>query len=99
MKYSENIYKKALASLAALRETLSEEERYTVDFIAEAIAEKGDRDTGSSTNADRIRAMSDEELSDVVYGPCQIKGHGGCNEPDKGCRECTLDWLRQSADK
>lgn len=63
MKYSENIYMKALAALAALRTTLSEKEQHTVDFAAEAIAEKAGRDTGPATNADHIRSMSNEELA------------------------------------
>ena len=44
MRYSDQTYRVALASLAALRETLSDEERLTLDFVAEAIAEKADRD-------------------------------------------------------
>lgn len=44
MKYSEQTYREALASLARLRETLEERERPTLDFVAEAIAEKADRD-------------------------------------------------------
>lgn len=44
MKYSEQTYKEALTSLARLRETLEERERPTLDFVAEAIAEKADRD-------------------------------------------------------
>ena len=44
MRYSEQTYRAALASLAELRGTLSDEERPTLDFVAEAIAEKADRD-------------------------------------------------------
>lgn len=45
MKYSQETYEKALASLAKLREqSTSESERNTIDFIAEAVAEKADRD-------------------------------------------------------
>ncbi|MPN49484.1 hypothetical protein SDC9_197105 [bioreactor metagenome] len=46
------------------------------------------------TNADRIRAMSDEELAECVLGPCQFES-SLCIEPRKGCKECTLDWLKQ----
>lgn len=44
MQYSEQTYKKALVNLARLRETLGEHERAAVDFVAEAIAEKADRE-------------------------------------------------------
>lgn len=45
MKYSQKTYEGALASLAELREQVaSDSERTTIDFIAEAVAEKADRD-------------------------------------------------------
>lgn len=44
MRYNEQTYRAALDSLAQLRETLNEHERLTLDFVAEAIAEKADRD-------------------------------------------------------
>ena len=52
------------------------------------------------TNADRIRAMSDEELCafivDVPAIPCDEKisammKENGCND----CEKCVMDWLRQ----
>ena len=43
------------------------------------------------TNADRIRAMSDEELAMCLY---EIGYDGGW-----GALEGTLDWLRQPAEK
>lgn len=62
----------------------------------------------SITKADRIRAMTDEELADMFEswiqdcgcnnvpckGPCEenIKKYG-----DKSCLECWLDWLKQEA--
>ena len=49
-----------------------------------------------TTNADQIRAMSDEELA------LEMMAKGGCphdcEEPedmDTDCRLCWLDWLRQ----
>lgn len=54
------------------------------------------------TNADRIRAMTDEELaeflgkvSDGGYGMC-APGHYDCTGKDS-CAPCWLDWLRQEA--
>ena len=51
------------------------------------------------TNADRIRAMSDEELADHIMGyvrceACEREFHIECN-PLKTCRGVWLDWLKQ----
>ena len=44
------------------------------------------------TNADRIRAMSDEELADFISA-CGCPDHArSCT---KSCTECTLKWLKQ----
>lgn len=47
MKYSNEVYIGALQALAALRSKVSDKKKATIDFIAEAIAEKGDRDRGN----------------------------------------------------
>ncbi len=52
------------------------------------------------TNADRIRAMSDEKLA---YWMTHLHEDGHClNErcqifQDKTCEECVIDWLKQPA--
>jgi hypothetical protein len=46
------------------------------------------------TNADRIRAMSDEELADVVAnGVGCVRKAPHCMEED--CTPCILQWLKQ----
>lgn len=54
------------------------------------------------TNADRIRAMTDEELAKVLRRPCDIVDHiptEWCNGRNCGYR-CALDWLKEEvADK
>ena len=48
------------------------------------------------TNADRIRAMSDEELADLIYreiGYCAPTGD--CEKTSNDCKACWLDWLHQ----
>ena len=51
------------------------------------------------TNADRIRAMSDEELADWLY--MWAGGAPNCDRelserPDhKKCRDCWLEWLKR----
>ncbi len=47
------------------------------------------------TNADRIRAMSDEELSEIIMCPCETV-RDECL--DKSCVACCLEWLKQSAE-
>ena len=50
------------------------------------------------TNADRIRAMSDEKLADVVANGvgCVLKAPH-CMDVD--CTPCILKWLQQSAEE
>lgn len=52
------------------------------------------------SNADRIRAMSDEELvSFMMYPVCKYTGcKGDCTEKNigvTGCRKKILNWLKQ----
>lgn len=51
------------------------------------------------TNADRIRAMSDEELAKFIASAAIA----GCPEQGRDCREscaiCFLEWLKQSAEE
>lgn len=52
------------------------------------------------TNADRIRAMSDEELRELFMfdTPCEmIVNSGNCLGSPCNCRECILIWLQQPA--
>ena len=51
------------------------------------------------TNADRIRAMSDDELADFMNR--DISGcppTGDCNKASDDCKACWLEWLQQPAD-
>ena len=56
------------------------------------------------TNADRIRAMSDEELAnwlDYMYGRCDWcdtnkVGTDDCS--DIACTDCIFEWLKQPAE-
>ena len=45
------------------------------------------------TNADRIRAMSDEELAKMVKIGCPPDIERSC--VGRICEQCWLDWLRQ----
>lgn len=77
MKYSDEIYEGALRALAQLRETLTEEQRPTLDFVADAIAEKGDRDKAGAAPGGWIdvkdRLPERYETVIVHYGNGKIK--------------------------
>ena len=74
-------------------------ERKTKDneLLAQKIVELRSRTV--KTNADRIRAMSDQELAVVIMCPMEIEDkNAAC---DKGlaysCVECSLQWLQEPA--
>ena len=72
--------------------------RYTIlrealDMAIAALMEQEGKDTYVPTNADRIRAMTDEELAAVIMCPHQIDGKTDCTEPN--CFRCSLKWLQQ----
>lgn len=51
------------------------------------------------TNADRIRAMSDEELAELVNSPCPPTTpcvEDAYGEPN--CKNCWLEWLKEEVD-
>lgn len=48
------------------------------------------------SNADKIRAMSDEELADILK--C-VPDYTDCPHGADDCRKCILDWLRQEAEE
>ena len=60
-------------------------------------------DKPPKTNADRIRAMTDEELADLVspLSCCHEKGQDCMKYSDgtggRNCYKCWLDWLKQEA--
>lgn len=47
------------------------------------------------TNADKLRAMSDEELAEFVYNCDCPPAPMNCQH---SCIQCWLDWLRQEAE-
>ena len=50
------------------------------------------------TNADRIRAMSDEELAKIIEHELGCPVTGDCEKMSKDCKACWLDWLQQQAE-
>lgn len=55
---------------------------------------------GKSSNADRIRAMTDEELAEFIGGdPMHDICPSDCFEdPDRPCKVCVLKWLKQEGE-
>ena len=55
------------------------------------------------TNADRIRAMTDEEMAEFMSNKvdcqyCNVKTEW-CSESEIACRRGWLDWLKQEAEE
>lgn len=53
------------------------------------------------TNADRIRAMTDEELAELMMFNCECfctAEKSGCMENDRTCKQAWLEWLKQEVD-
>ena len=70
--------------------------RYTIlrealDMAVKALEDVADKNVGKMTNADRIRAMSDEELAEFLY---QVGYDNGW-----GMKEYALEWLQQPAEE
>lgn len=68
-----------------------------LDMAIAALMEPEGKDTYVPTNADRIRAMTDEEIAEVssfrfcpsemIDKPCTFRN----------CKECWIEWLQQPA--
>ena len=70
--------------------------RYTIlrealDMAVKALEDVTDKNVGKMTNADRIRAMSDEELAELLF---QVGYDNGW-----GMKEYALEWLQQPAEE
>ena len=50
------------------------------------------------TNADRIRAVSDEEMAKLLDYELGCPVTGGCAKMSRDCKACWLDWLQQPAE-
>lgn len=50
------------------------------------------------TNADRIRAMSDEEIAKKLQYASGCPVNGDCIKMYGDCKSCWLDWIRQPAE-
>lgn len=57
--------------------------------------------TGKQTNADRIRAMTDEELANEIIKIVAFCAPGHRPSPDCccNCQKCWLDWLKSPVEE
>ena len=70
--------------------------RYTIlrealDMAVKALEDVTDKNVGKMTNADRIRAMTDEELAELLFRVGYDNGWG--------MKEYALEWLQQPAEE
>lgn len=56
------------------------------------------QDFRQMTNADSIRAMTDEELAVLLQNSCCRPDGADC-PPIDDCEKCWLDWLKQEAEE
>lgn len=77
MKYSKETYQKALKALDALRKTLPEEQRPTLDFVAEAIREKAERDLMPAADVAPVVRCKDCKHSTLPSKLTQLYGETG----------------------
>ena len=85
MKYSEQMYREALDALARLRETLEEGDWPTLDFVAEAIAEKADRDYPSVPSPSAEEPLTQVDLDKMHFERVWIDY--GLDETGERCGE------------
>ena len=50
------------------------------------------------TNSDRIRAMNDEELAEIIACPKGLFDRMDCLDDHRDCNHCALEWLKQPAE-
>ena len=59
----------------------------------------GEKKEKPQTNADRIRAMSDEELASIIAStPICKERYMDCLKYGRDCEPCLLEWLKQPAE-
>ena len=57
-------------------------------------------DRHQKNNADRIRAMSDEELAELIDRETDsCAPTGDCEKMSRDCKACWLEWLQQPAEE
>ena len=69
-------------------------------YLAFCVLDMENCDGRKMSNADRIRAMSDDELANIwwTYVDCgECPKHRECNMLSQDCLHLALEWLKQEA--
>lgn len=78
--------------------TMALEDDWETGYAADRMMEVPAADVRENvirTQADRIRAMSDEELAAFIErSDCPPHGNWVCDYENRSCVHCWLDWLR-----
>ena len=71
-----------------------------LDMAVKALEDVTDKNVEKMTNADRIRAMSDEEMAEFIISiPMCVGEDKDLNCEIDVCKECFLKWLQQPAEE
>ena len=74
-----------------------------LDVAIKALDDVTDKDVGKNeplTNAQKIRAMSDEELAELIDRETDsCAPTGDCEKMSRDCKACWLEWLQQPAEE
>ena len=75
--------------------TLVGDDKECFEMAVEALREKEFK-ASDKTNADRVRAMKDEELAEWYDELlCGSRSVAECRTFNRNCEACALDWLKQ----
>ena len=74
-----------------------------LDMAVKALEDVHDKDVGKNeplTNAQKIRAMSDEELAELIDRETDsCAPTRDCEKMSRDCKACWLEWLQQPAEE
>ena len=74
-----------------------------VDMAVKALVDVTDKDVGKNeplTNAKKIRALTDEELAELIDRETDsCAPTGDCEKMSRDCKACWLEWLQQPAEE
>ena len=72
-----------------------------LDMAVKALEDVTDKNVGKMTNADRIRAMTDEELAwELMLWRCEaVARHHGISSVYPDTQKTILEWLQQPAEE
>ena len=84
-------------------DSVAEDSLELIEDLFDIVKTKNNNEHSAITNADRIRAMTDEELAVSIMCPAEYdlgfsKECKCTGEMNRNCRKCTLKWLQSEAE-